>query len=65
MTNEAARAALSTEVANEEKTLPAVPSLHSAEAEHVNGGVPGAPSVTPSSAVGSAMPVAVEAAPGG
>jgi chemotaxis protein MotB len=65
MTNEAARAALSSEVADEGKTLPPVPTLHSAEADHVNGGVSGTPSATPSSAVGSAMPVAVEGTPGG
>jgi chemotaxis protein MotB len=65
MTNEAARAALSSEVANGDTTLPAVSTLHSAEAEHVNGGVSGSPSASPSSVVGSAMPVAVEGTPGG
>ena len=65
MTNEAARAALSTEVADESKTLPAVPTLHPAEAEHVTGGAPDAPSTSSASAVGSATPVAAEAAPGG
>ena len=65
MTNEAARAALSTEVADEAKTLPAVPTLHPAEAEHVTGGAPDAPSTSSASAVGSATPVAAEATPGG
>jgi chemotaxis protein MotB len=65
MTNEAARAALSTEVADEAKSLPAVPTLHPAEAEHVTGGAPDAPSTSSASAVGSATPVAAEGTPGG
>jgi len=65
MTNEAARAALSTEVASEAETLPVVPTLHSAEAEHVTSGGPHAPSAPSASAVGSAMPVAAEGTPGG
>ncbi|MET0937548.1 MAG: flagellar motor protein MotB [Luteibacter sp.] len=65
MTSEAARAALSNEVATDEKTLPAVPDIHSAEAEHVAAGVSGAPSPDHAAAVSSAAHVAVEGTPGG
>src|ERR1700750_94352 len=56
MTREAARAALSPDVAAE-PDLPDVPNLHSAEGEHVHGAVPDAPDAA-SAAAGRAMPVA-------
>jgi chemotaxis protein MotB len=67
MTRDAARAALSPDVVAE-PTLPDVPTLHSAEQEHLGAGMPDtpdAPEASASAAVGSAMPVVSQIAPGG
>jgi chemotaxis protein MotB len=65
MTSDAAKAALSNEVATDTKALPAVPEVHSAEADHAAGGVTGAPPAEHAAAVGSAASVAADATPGG
>jgi chemotaxis protein MotB len=56
MTKEAARAALSPEVANEQDIPAPPPALHSAEEEHMGAGVPDMPAAPVESAVGSAVP---------
>jgi chemotaxis protein MotB len=57
MTKEAARAALSPEVATEPDVPAAPAALHSAEQEHVGGSVPDMPSAPPVNNVGSAVTV--------
>jgi chemotaxis protein MotB len=66
MTREAARAALSPDVAAE-PGLPDVPNLHSAEREHLGAGMPDtpdAPEAPASAVVGNAMPVVSQIASG-
>jgi chemotaxis protein MotB len=56
MTKEAARAALSQEVADEPDVPDARATPHSAEQEHLGDGVPDLPAPTPDSNVGTAVP---------
>ncbi|MET0505392.1 MAG: OmpA family protein, partial [Luteibacter sp.] len=71
MTHDAAKAALSPEIAAQPQeqapspTLPQVPTLHSAEQQHAASGVAAAPAGVPAAAAAGVTHVAVEGSPGG